>query len=71
MKGNYEIQDMTCQHCVNTIDTTLKNVSGIEKINISLKDKLVQIDGEYDENEVVNSIQKSGYSIKKRRINEN
>ena len=71
MKGNYEVQDMTCKHCVNTIETTLKNIQGIEKINISLKDKLVQIDGEYDENKMINAIQKSGYSIKKRRINEN
>jgi len=32
---------------------------------------LVQIDGEYDENRMITAIQKSGYSIKKRRINEN
>ena len=66
MKGNYEVQDMTCKHCVNTIEATLKNIQGIEKINISLKDKLVQIDGEYDENSVITAIQKAGYSIEKK-----
>jgi uncharacterized membrane protein YraQ (UPF0718 family) len=45
MKGNYKVPDMTCQHCVNTIENALKPIQGIEKINISLYDKLVQIDG--------------------------
>ncbi len=66
MKGNYKIQDMTCQHCVNTIENALKPIQGIEKINISLHDKLVQIDGEYDEKEVITAVQKAGYSIEKK-----
>ncbi|NQV17462.1 MAG: SO_0444 family Cu/Zn efflux transporter [Armatimonadetes bacterium] len=66
MKGNYKVQDMTCQHCVNTIENALKPIQGIEKINISLHDKLVQIDGEYDENSVITAIQKAGYSIEKK-----
>ena len=66
MKGNYKVQDMTCQHCVNTIENALKPIQGIEKINISLNDKLVQIDGEYDENSVITAIQKAGYSIEKK-----
>ena len=66
MKGNYKVQDMTCQHCVNTIENALKPIQGIEKINISLNDKLVQIDGEYDENSLITAIQKAGYSIEKK-----
>lgn len=67
MKGNYKVQDMTCQHCVNTIENALKPIQGIEKINISLNDKLVQIDGEFDENKVITAIQKAGYSIEKKK----
>ncbi len=66
MKGNYIVQDMTCQHCVNTIENTLKTIPGIEKINISLNEKLVQLDGEYDENSVITAIRKAGYSIEKK-----
>jgi uncharacterized membrane protein YraQ (UPF0718 family)/copper chaperone CopZ len=66
MKRNYEVQDMTCQHCVNTIENALKTIQGIERINISLKEKLVQIDGEYDEKSVIAAIQKAGYSIEKK-----
>ncbi len=66
MKGNYKVQDMTCQHCVNTIESALKPIQGIERINISLNDKLVQIDGEYDEKSVIAAIQKAGYSIEKK-----
>jgi len=68
MKENYEIPDMTCQHCINTIESTLNKIQGVEKVNISLKDKLVQIDGEYDESEMINAIQKAGYSIKKKEM---
>ena len=66
MKGKYKVQDMTCQHCINAIENTLKPIQGIEKINISLNDKLVQIDGEYDENSLITAIQKAGYSIEKK-----
>jgi copper chaperone CopZ len=67
MKGNYIVSDMTCQHCVKTIENALKKIQGIENINISLKEKVVQIDGEYDENIVIAAIQKAGYSIEKRK----
>ena len=66
MKGNYVVSDMTCQHCVNTIENALKPIQGIKRINISLYDKLVQIDGEYDESSVITAIQKAGYSIEKK-----
>jgi len=66
MKGNYVVSDMTCQHCINTIENALKSIQGIEKINISLKEKLVQLDGEYDDNSVITAIQKAGYSIEKK-----
>jgi uncharacterized membrane protein YraQ (UPF0718 family)/copper chaperone CopZ len=66
MKGNYKVQDMTCQHCVYAIENALKSIQGIEKINISLNDKLVHLDGEYDENNVITAIQKAGYSIEKK-----
>ena len=66
MKGNYRVPDMTCQHCVNTIESTLKTVQGIEKIDISLHDKQVRIDGEYDEKRVIAAITNAGYSIDKK-----
>ena len=67
MKGNYKVPDMTCQHCVNTIENTLKNIPGVERIDISLHDKLVRIDGEYDEKRVLTAIQNAGYSIDKEK----
>ncbi len=71
MKGNYKVSDMTCQHCVNTIKNALKPIQGIERVNISLNDKLVQIDGKYDEKAVITAIQKAGYSTEKGKNHEN
>ena len=65
MKANYLVNDMSCQHCVNSIKSSLKPIEGIEKININLEKKLVQVDGEFDEKKVINAINQAGYSVEK------
>ncbi len=60
-----KIPNMTCQHCANTIQNAVKTIPGVEKINISLNEKLIQIEGEPDRDEIISIIQKSGYSIEK------
>ena len=61
----YKVPDMTCKHCVITIEKALKNIYGIEKIDISLKKKLIKINGEFDENVVLEEIEKAGYTAEK------
>ena len=61
----YKVPDMTCKHCVITIEQALKNISGVEKIDISLKNKILEIKGEFNENVVIKMIEKAGYTAEK------
>ncbi|MHC4187407.1 MAG: cation transporter [Planctomycetota bacterium] len=58
------VEGMSCEHCVNTIQSTLKNLNVIGKVH--LENKTVQLD--FDENEVsLESIRKvienQGYEV--------
>ncbi len=65
MENIFKIPDMNCKHCVMSIQNEIKKVSGVKKIDISLSDKLVNVIGEYNRNEVIIAIRNAGYSIKK------
>ena len=38
------IEDMTCDHCVETINNAINKISGIKKLEIDLENKLVVVD---------------------------
>ena len=38
------IEDMTCDHCVETINNAINKISGVKKLEIDLKNKLVVVD---------------------------
>ena len=44
-----KVEGMTCQHCVQSITEGLKNISGLNSINVDLDKKLVDV--RFDENE--------------------
>jgi len=66
MRANYEVEGMSCMHCVGTIESSLKKIPGIDKMVVSLKDNLIQLNGDYDEKEVLDPIKKAGYGLKKK-----
>jgi len=68
MENIFKIPDMNCKHCVMSIQNEIKKVSGVKKIDISLSDKLVNVIGEYNRNEVIIAIRNAGYSIKKNKL---
>lgn len=36
---------MTCDHCVKSVSDALYNLDGITKVDVSLKDQLVTVEG--------------------------
>ena len=63
MENIYKVPDMSCKHCVISIRDAVTKVNGVKKIDISLADKLVRLNGEYSRNDVINAIRNAGYSI--------
>ena len=44
-----KVEGMTCQHCVQTVTKALKDISGLDSIDVSLDNKEVNV--RFDENE--------------------
>lgn len=61
-----KVPDMTCQHCVRSIEGVLKRLDGIKKVGIALKNKTVKVgfEDEIDLEGIVTAINSAGYEVK-------
>ena len=60
---NFEVNDMTCGHCVSTITKALQAVDPGARVQIDLAAKRVQIEPtEADEAELSDAIKEAGYT---------
>ena len=50
MQKSLRVEGMTCQHCVQIISDSLKNIAGIETIGANIDKKEVKV--EYDEEKI-------------------
>jgi len=60
------VNGMSCKHCVNAVDSELKELSGIESVNISLESGTVEVS--FDESKVSlddikKTISETGYEV--------
>ena len=67
MENIYKVPDMSCKHCVMSIENEIKKVDGVKKIDISLAEKLVKVIGEYKRDEVINAIKNAGYKTEQKQ----
>ena len=59
----FEVNDMTCGHCVSTITKALKSLDKDARVEVDLSKKIVQIEpGDCDANELSDAIKEAGYS---------
>lgn len=66
MEHIFKVPDMSCKHCVMSIQNAIKDVNGVKNIDISLDDKLIKVNGEYKQEDVMNAIKNAGYSIEEK-----
>ncbi|MBC7994011.1 MAG: heavy-metal-associated domain-containing protein [Rhizobacter sp.] len=60
---SFEVQDMTCGHCVSTITKALKAADRDAKVQIDLGQHLVQIEpGDLEAHELADAIKEAGYT---------
>lgn len=62
----FMVPDMSCEHCVKTINTGLRKLKGIQDVRINLKNKKVEIIGNISKNNIISAINKAGYSVEKK-----
>ena len=63
-----KVEGMTCQHCVQTITKILKNISGLNSIDVSLDSKEVNVlynENETNLQEITKKIVEVGFELSK------
>ena len=60
-----KVPDMSCNHCVMSIEKALKSVQGVSNVVVDLKEKKVSVEhpDELDRQVIVGAIQSAGYSV--------
>jgi copper chaperone len=60
----YEVQGMTCQHCVDAVRSEVTRVDGIEVASINLGLGLLTVAGQdYSDDAVKGAIREAGYQV--------
>ena len=58
----YIVEGMTCDHCVNAVQSEVSSLAGVSSVDIDLDTKLVQVSGDdIDDAAVFAAVQEAGY----------
>ena len=65
MKQVFEVQGMTCGHCVNSVTTELKKIEGVSEVSVDLATGKVDVtsDHELTKSDVAAAIEEAGYEL--------
>lgn len=58
----FEVKDMTCSHCVDTITRVVKETVPSASVHVDLAQHLVRVDGASSSDAVERAIQEAGYT---------
>jgi copper chaperone len=58
----FEVKDMSCGHCVNTITKAVKQMDAAAQVAVDLAARRVEISSSVDEAALLSAIQEAGYS---------
>jgi len=58
----YSVPDMSCEHCVNAVNTEVSKVAGVSDVAIDLDGKTVAVTGG-DNDAIIAAIDEAGYDV--------
>ncbi|MDU1399746.1 heavy metal-associated domain-containing protein [Finegoldia magna] len=61
MKKEFEVLDMVCNHCVESVTNACKLVDGVTDVNVSLEDKKAVVQGDFNEDDIIKAIDEIGF----------
>jgi copper chaperone len=64
METVFEIEGMSCEHCVKAVQAALKNVPGVKETRVEVGKAVVVSDGPISRDAVSNAVADEGYSVK-------
>lgn len=59
---NFQVNDMTCSHCVGTVEKAVKSADPAAKVSIDLATKAVRIDSTQPAASFARAIEAAGYT---------
>lgn len=62
MKKEFEVLDMMCNHCVQSVTQACKSVEGVENVKVSLEEKKVVVEGDFDVSKIIEAIDDIGFT---------
>ena len=65
MEKLVSIEGMVCNHCKMNVEKVLKEIDGVEEVNVSLEEKnaIIKLNKEISDSEIKNAIQEAGYEV--------
>ncbi|MDA8025788.1 MAG: heavy-metal-associated domain-containing protein [Actinomycetota bacterium] len=60
----YQVEGMTCGHCVNAVTEEVEKVDGVNEVSVSLDEKTLRVMGEgYSDADIVAAVEEAGYEV--------
>ncbi|MDA8197091.1 MAG: cation transporter [Actinomycetota bacterium] len=60
----YQVEGMTCGHCVSAVTEEVEKVHGVSEVLVSLEEKTLRVSGEgYSDEDVVAAVEEAGYEV--------
>ncbi len=56
------VSDISCAGCVDTIETALKSVEGVDEVHVNFADRTATVSGDVPDDALIQAIGKSGYT---------
>lgn len=58
------IDGMSCQHCKSAVEQAIKDVTGVEGVDVSLDEGVAVVRGNPSPDELVEAVREAGYEAK-------
>jgi copper chaperone len=58
----FNVEDMTCGHCVSRVTKAVKAIDSQAQVDISLRDKRVSVRSSATQDDIAQAIQEAGYT---------
>ncbi|MDE5608677.1 MAG: permease [Muribaculaceae bacterium] len=63
MTKEYVIKGMNCAHCQAAVAKSIRNVPGVENVDVNLSTKKATVTGEHNPEDIVNAVTEAGFEV--------
>lgn len=59
----YRVTGMNCNHCRTNVERAIRSVTGVTEVTVSLADEEARVEGDYDEEALLQAVRQLGFDI--------